>query len=342
MEIIRTVTIPLIVKDHIKLREIAATAARFANEMISARYQKAKKLAPPETYTDYSDDLSAAVRDAVNQEVQAVWGKFAKQCLAGHRSLPIFFSGRSLSVRDRGVAIVRRGEGFDLSLSLLPAKSAERFIYPVYDLRLKKDLWLSGLLTRLAADEMPVLKANIIFDRRNPKRIAARVVYQKIIDPKAPGTTMTARLGPVGENGELYIRAEGRNQSLTHYVQRLENMKRNIQGVWQRVRLSKRRDAMKKLAHFEDWSRGPLHQMSASIVQFACDNKCAKIEWRIETAKELPWAQLKMLCTYKAREMGMEVVGEKQLLEKPDKETVKWLRQANKSIRELGQATRKM
>ena len=372
----RSVTVPLVVKDVARLREYAACAARYANEALGKKFLEGKeawnektriesrelkkkdgktqifvnlKVASLHPYVDYNKDLSSKVRDAMTTEVDAVWGKYAKQVLAGHRSLPTFNSDRALCVREQhgaGVSVRRAGEGFAVAFNFLPGGNESEEVYPVYKLHEKKVMWLTGLLRGMADGTVPVKKAALILDRHKPKKIMARITYTKTFDPESRGSEV-ANIGPVGVGGELYIRVAGTNLSLTHYVQALANKKRDCAGLWQRIRLSKRRDAMRKVMKFETWADGPLHQFSRTIVQFCFDNKCNALEWRIAPDQEvdgytLPWAKLKMRVEYKAQELGIEIREEKELLDKPEKGEVLWARQVNKKLREIGQATRKL
>ena len=347
MELIRVVSVPIFVSDKQKIKgEIGGAAARFANDLLSAHYLRAKKLQRPDVYTDYNDTLSSAVRDAINREALTTWQRFAKQILAGHSSLPLFSSDRSISVRDRGIKVSRVGESFVLHLTLLPKGVAERFEFPVKTITVKKDLWMNDRLSEFADGTVKPLKVGLVFLRSG--KVFARIAYKKDIDDPVPGSAVL-RIGPIGPNDELYTRVGSKVRSLTDRVQQLRKMKELIgNDVFQR-RISKNKRAMKKnLRSFEEWSTTPLHQLSRSIVQFAVDEKCGKIEWRIceETVEThpvpMPWNRLRRYVEYKAGEHGIEIVKEKSLLDRPTKEDKKWQRQASKTLRQLGQATRKI
>lgn len=372
----RSVTIPLVVQDIPRLRQLAAMAARYANEAFAKKYIESKeawnektriesrefknkgdkmqlfvtlKVASLHPYTDYNKELSSKVRDAMTTEVDAVWAKYAKRVLAGHKSLPTFNSDRALTVREQhgaGVSVRRDGDGFSVAFNFLPGGTESEEVYPVYKMHEKKVMWLTEMLEGMANNRIPVKKAAIVFDKRRPRKIMARITYLKKFDLETDALGATASIGPVGNDGELYVRMPGRNQSLTHYVQLLADKKRDRAGIWQRIRLSKRRNAMRKFETFEKWSHGPLHQLSRSIVQFCVDNKCRSLEWCIVPKGEvsgyaLPWEKLKMMVDYKAREASVSVVDEKQLLDKPSKEDAKWARSVNKNLREIGQSMRK-
>jgi len=354
---IRVVTVRLCVDNVPQLRDIAATSAHYANEKLTEQYLQSKinwdrnraiigvyekdtntkkkqfiNIEPLIPYRDYSNSLSAYVRDAITSEVKSVWDRFAKQVLSGHRSLPIFNSGRALCVRDRGVEVSRTDDDwFTVSVQLLP-KGHDWFTFQIYKFTEKKKLYVTELLSGMADGNTKVAKATIVLDRRR-KCVLIRLAYNKHIAEaqENDANPHCAKIGPVGESGELYLRVDGpaysfeerrRLASMTALVQMMAGKKVNIAGIWQRVRLSKKRKAMAKLARFEDWALGPCHQLTSAIVKFCATREVKILEWWItenDSVKTngpdgmvqqvtLPWSRIKGQLKYKGREVGIELV----------------------------------
>src|ERR1041385_750075 len=83
----RTIRVPLVaVEDETwrELRRLAYLSSNYSNNMLSSSYCEAKGLkAEWTTYTDYADQLSAAVRDALGRECVGLWRRLGKKILRG-------------------------------------------------------------------------------------------------------------------------------------------------------------------------------------------------------------------------------------------------------------------
>ena len=289
------------------------------------------------------DPLSGNLRDTVRSEAGDLWKKFGRRVLAGYGPFPAFDAEHprksALRLRDGAAEIVRDGDWYTLRLQRFPGREDNWLSLPVYKFTEKKKLYITELLSRMADGETPILKTTVTFDRHKKSVVMARLAYSKQIDEPDPDMTAYARIGPVGESGELYLRVEGpaysfeerrRLASMTATVQMMADKKVNISGIWQRVRLSKKRKAMTRLKTFEEWSVGPCHQLSAAIVGFCASRKVKDLEWLISSANEvrtvglggkeewvsLPWAKIRFQVEYKGREHGVEIINEKELLDK--------------------------
>ena len=130
--------------------------------------------------------------------------------------------------------------------------------------------------------------------------------------PETPGAQQ-ATLVYRDDNGELWLRANGRSLSLTQQITRLTRMKTDFKAIHSRLwrglgkqrRWHDMRRALVKAGTFEEWSEGPLHQMTAEIVRWCAVQNCGRLFFAVPQG-DLPWHRVAQLLTYKCQEAGIE------------------------------------
>ena len=264
------------------------------------------------TYTDYSNDLSAAIRDAVGREVVGMWRRLGKDVLSGRQTLGRFSAGRALVIRDRGVRLERGEHGLEMVLRLKPGTE------PVTRLAIyvpPKDLYVKKTLERLEKEPGRINKGTVVFDRRNARKFSVFLAYEKeVSDVRAEGENAQVY---VLSDGTMRVHCAGRTLSLSEYVYRATSMREHIARIHGRLRahlgklkqVKDRRRLSRKLSHtisFEVWSEDWLHQLSRRVALFAVNNGAKDITWHIDQGvPELPWHQLQTMTSYKAGEYGI-------------------------------------
>lgn len=313
-------------------------------------------------WSDNSAPLSGVLRDTMRREAEQLWQKFSRKTLAGFADrLPYFGAKNSLRLRgftrnksgiNRTVKVLEDGKGwYNISLQLYPGRDNNWVTFPIYKFTEKKKLYTTEWLEKCAKEKVAFLKVTLVFDKRNKSKVLVRLTYDKKFSYQKKNKDIIASIGPQGKDGELYLRVPGpaytymehrRLSSITHFVQQLQNLKKHSEGIYKRLRLSKKRRVIKKLRGFEDKQGGIIHQLSNAIIQFLKERKATKLEWRIKHDGELPWHDLYEKVKYKGHEIGLEVIEEHELTEKITQEDYKWTKQVQKNLREIQQATRKM
>ncbi len=321
-----------------ELRRAALFAATYGNQRLSEYYANARaasrKVPLPEwgtVYTDYADTLSAVVRDAIDREVQGIWQRIGKDVFRGAQTLARFQAGRSLVFRERGVKLMQtpptkasKGRpGYSIVLRVLPRKvNPVPYEFEVFGPALAKDPYLARLLEKLwkGADGHSITKATLVFERPG-RKLFLLLSYSKPIVQVDPAKVICSI--EWNEERGLFLRCEGREISLNDHIHRLVTMKRNFESIHKRLkhdlakarRFHPYRRALVKSGTFTNWARGPLHELSKKVVDWALMQKAGNIEWHVPPMKDAqrenqaPWQRLAQLIEYKARDAGIVFVG---------------------------------
>lgn len=316
----RTIKVPIALpkpkewdKTWMQLRRLAMFSATFANEMLNERYAHAKGVKYEKTaYKDWNVELGSYTRDAVTREVQGMWQRNGKAILRGDQTLGRFTADRCLCCRERGVHLQPMEDTFQIRLTFEPSKTSEAFRFDVYRAALAKDHYLRGTLDKLAAGVHPITKASVLFERPG-RKIFIVLAFSKEIDPNANEGRSAKVL--LDEEGGIYVHSEGQVLTLGDRTHRLREMKERFESIHSRIRhdLGRRgrydrmRQVFAKTESFEEWSHGPLHQMSHEIVEWCRHRGVSQVIWAIPDESGLPSTRLMGLCEYKAAEMGMSV-----------------------------------
>lgn len=314
----RTVKVPiqwgkLTDEQYKEIRTLALKCAAYGNALLSESYAKAKGLtAQWAAYTDWNQELSSAIRDAVGREVVGMWRRLGRDILSGRQTLGRFSAGRALCIRDRGVSLSKNGQGLEVHLRLFPSPAPQTVLLVYLP---PKDVYLKKTLAMLEQEPERLTKATVVFDRRNARKIFVFLSYQKdIVELRSGGETATV---VVLSDGTMRAHCAGRALTLTGWVYQAVSMKENVARIHARLRShlgrtqtkSARKALRKKLAHtqsFEMWCQNAVHQVSRQITNFAIDNGAASVTWQIDQgAPDLPWFDLKEKTKYKLRELGI-------------------------------------
>jgi hypothetical protein len=320
------------------LRRAALFAATYGNARLSEYYVSSRaasrKVDMPEwgtVYTDYADTLSAVVRDAIDREAQGIWQRIGKDVFRGAQTVARFQAGRSLVFRDRGVKLMQtpptkesKGRpGYTVALRVFPRKvNPLPHEFEVFGPALAKDPYLARLLGKLwrKEDGHAITKATLVFERPGRKIFLLLSYSKPVVQVDSKKVVCTVEWN---EERGLHLRCEGREISLNDHIHRLRVMKRNFEGIHKRLkhdlakarRFHAYRGALVKAGTFTTWSRGPLHDLSKKVVDWAVLQKAGNIEWRVPPMKDAarddqaPWQRIAQLVEYKARDAGVAFVG---------------------------------
>lgn len=303
-----------------RLRVLAMHSASFANEMLNERYAQAKGLEyKKQAYKDWSEELGSYTRDAVSREVQGMWARNGKSILRGDQTLGRFTADRCLCCRERGVKLRRtNNEGFSISLTFEPTKIGQCFEFDVYHGALKKDHYLASTLDKLAAGVNPITKASVVFERPG-RKVFVVLSYSKDIAVAEPSEGRIAKV-LLDEHQSIYVSSEGQELTFGYETHHLRNMKENFaqiharirNGLGRRRRYDRMRQVLKNHGNFESWSEGPVHQLTAKIVEWCSRRNVSQIVWAIPDDSGLPSHKLMAQVTYKGQEAGISVYSQTQ------------------------------
>lgn len=311
----RTCRVPLKIpsaQQWAELRRLAFRCASFGNHVLTDIYAKSRGVSGLSPYTDYSDVLSSAIRDAVNKECASVWRRLGREIQQGKQTLARFRADRALVIRERGV-LLKHAESGDvfLSVRLHPKHKGPLTVFRVWMPALRRDEWLSDVLKKIEAGAYPLTKLTLQF-RRPGRKIIALLSYRLPITESSPGC-MKAMLEYAC--GELRLSSRDHTISLNDNIHRLTEMKLHFAHIHSRLRthLGKPgrsralRRALVKAGTFERWAEGPLHQLSSEIIEWCRRYKSGTLQWNIKNPKpDLPWARLASLLQYKAKDAGIQ------------------------------------
>ena len=339
-------------KDHLSddawalLRQLSCEAARFCNAVISDQWANAMGYAPTEqgsVFTREAGRLSADVRLMLNGEAFAAWKRHGKRILAGAQRGPLFGADRALVCRagqmDRGrhrrnAWISRAGERYDLTLRLLGEKHGPRSTFRLW-WKPQSDGYVSPILEGLASGDRRLLKVSLVFERPG-RKVFALLAYESEIDVR-PAGQRHATLGPLEKDGTLWLRmdgADGRpsNVNYTAKVHRLAHMKEHFAGIHKRLTRRMRRSgpgwrqehrrALVKAGSFGEWAKGPLHQLSADVIQSCKKAGVGFLSIAPLTGHDLPMYSLITMLEYKATESGIQIT-QLDLADKPTERAAK-------------------
>jgi hypothetical protein len=336
LRVVRVALAPLPDETWIELRRLAYQCAAFGNALLSEQYIAAKQKGVKfSTYTDFSDKLSAAIRDAVGREVQGIWRRLGKVILRGEQTLARFTADRAVVIRDRGVRLERRPSGSKAEsveiiarLRLHPQDEGEATELPLW-MGAMRDAWYKSLIDRLTDGELRIAKGTLVFERPGHK-IFLLIAYEQQGSKTERTEVWSAVLGRarIGiDDEQMWLRDEaGHRKSLTDYLHRLISHKTDFADLHRRLRMglgrrrhsrntghlgpshrAELRQALVKAGSYETWARGVLHEMSHEIVEWCVAQDVSALDWELPTDGMLPWAGLREMAAYKAREHGIEV-----------------------------------
>ena len=296
-----------------ELRELSFHCAHFGNHLLTELYAQAKGLAGLHPYTDYRDLLSAYVRDAVGRDCTGIWRRLGRQILKGEQTLARFSAHRALVVRGEGVVLQHIGEqALALRVRLHP-RNTEPTVLPIWMAAIRRDHWLSDLVSGLESGALPIVKLTILFERPGRKLIALLAYHKVPSDRSKSGVRATLDCS----NGNCLIRCSSDSLVLNDVLYRLYTMKEHFAQIHSRLRrhlnkTGRRRTlrlALLKAGTFENWAQGPLHELSRQIVTWCKDHGVGQLELNIAFSGDLPWTRLATLIRYKADDAGITVTG---------------------------------
>lgn len=291
------------------LRELGYNCAAYGNCLLSESYAKAKGLqAEWKTYTDWNTKLASGVRDAINQECVGMWRRIGKKILSGQQTLARFSNGRAIVVRGSRVEVMNEGEQYSVLAKLWPASVKSATLFNVDMKAIRKDWYLASTLQKLGT-EYKVTKATILLDK---DKTYVLVAYQKPL-PVATEKSATAVMGLEGTL--LRIRCEGRTLSFGGNVSHILTIKENFAQIKERLgrdlrgrNKHEKYRIFAKYGTFEQWVRGPLHQLSKAVVNWAVTQNVGSLTWEtseLEDSIKFPWSEFRSLIEYKCQDVGI-------------------------------------
>ncbi len=302
--------VPMASEQWSQVRRIAFLCANFGNHLLTESYAKAKGLNGLHPYIDYRDLLSAAVRDAVSRECVGVWRRMGRRILRGEQTLARFAADRALVVRENGVVLERNADGqLALRVRLQPQSQGPATVFAIRTEVLRRDRWLGDIVEKLEAGTYRLTKLTFAFQR--PGRKVTAIV--SFVRPAASSSHGCKEAAFEYSNGHCRLYCDGTAISFDDAVHRMSVMKQHFAGIHSRLRkdLGKKgrmrvlRRAFLKAGNFDDWARGPLHQLSHHIVEWCRRNDVGVIRWTVDQTGDLPWARLAGFVQYKAEEAGI-------------------------------------
>lgn len=335
-QVSRIVTVPLVTPDKKQWRilfDAAKASARFGNHRLAEQYVTAKgktlfheqqvegqpKVSnkvtiAPTAFVDAGDTLSSVVRLGMDTNVKGVWSRNGRKILAGTLRLAQFDAYRALALQvHQGGGSLHLVDGkFLLHCRILPASVAkEPEELKLYMPAVEREPYLMNILKRIETKEWPLKRIAFIF-KRNSGKVKVQLSYVRSKTEIAPGS-QDAFLAL--ENDALVLRCNGRELHLTDHLHRLRTMKANLGSIHQRIQASlgkarryhRMRQTLNKTRNFEEWSQGPIHELSHTIIQWCQKQKAGKLTFAIE-GFDLPWFKLAQQCKYKGQEAGITLV----------------------------------
>lgn len=314
-----------------RLRAMARESAQFCNAWLADAYAQRLGYAAPEesVFVRMRGTLSGDVRVALGREAFTTWRKYGSKILSGAQRLALFDADRAIVCRAEHMSKGRRqihawveGEpgGFRLSLPLRGKDHGGREVFALSP-NPKADDYVTPVLHGLASRAVRLLKVTLIFERPG-RKVFALLTYEKPVDAPSAGASGVATLGPLEPDGSLWLRwtdQSGRPGllNLTGAIATLIHMKTHFGGIHRRLRARTRRSGsgcrqsyrrgLVKAGSFGEWAKGPLHQMSASVVQTCLKHGVGALAIGPMEHRDLPMAALVALVTQKATDLGIVI-----------------------------------
>lgn len=326
LSVTRIVRVPLERPDDPGWRDLVALAregAQLANGLIAAWWAEAhgwtRKDDQPSAIVACKGRLSGDAYVAIQGEAQGVWRKMRARVLRRDQRLPIFASDRALVVRGRyaggagGVRLVpTRDGGFTLRLLILGKDHGGWHEFPVWSAAVRKDRYLSTLLTHIASGSYRCSKVTLQLDPRH-RKLFALCAYDRPV-PAPRSSQATATLGPLEPDGSLLLRSAQQTRDYTREVWAIRSKKAHYEGLLRRFRRTVGRGPGWRQIYrrnlpdtYEQWADGKLHQLSAAMVAWLHREQVARLTIRPLGDGDWPAHRLTTMLTYKCEQCGITV-----------------------------------
>lgn len=312
---LRTLKVPIVkIEDQlwIDLRRLAYKCSRFGNNLLAESYAQMSGLEfKRKAYTDWNEELSSSVRDAISRECVGIWRRNGKKILRGEQRLAIFRANRALVVRDRGIKLSKDGDKYNLSLRVLPKDQGTSTTLEIWINH--RDKRFLHCLDRLDSGVYQIAKATLVFERPG-RKVFVLLSYSKPDSGLSAVGTKTAIL--LQDVKGLRLTLNGRRVSLDNWVHLLTSLKSNYSQIQERLRMHlgkrgywhKLRRSLVKAGNFKEAAEYQLHNLSRYIANWCYQNGVSKLDWQVDPIwKDLPWHRLKLLLDYKCLEYGIEI-----------------------------------
>jgi hypothetical protein len=297
--ITRVIRVPMQRPDKITekaLRVCAAHAADYANACLMEWWVKKKwQLSNPQSlYQQFGDYLSSYARDAINDRVKGVIRRNGTLMLRGEVQLSAFLRNSALSLRadedHRGAKLLAGAQ----RIAIRPSK--EWLEVEVYGPALKKDWYLRETLRKIAAGEYALTRCGVNW--RRDGKLFFHLTYSRDGEALSPSDVQAELI--YNETGELWIQSGTRRLNLTDRVYRLVHMKQHFSGIQSRLRRclgrsgdrQRLRRALLKRQTYEEWSDGPIGQLSAEAIQFCVKNGAGVLVCTLPRDGVIAWRRL--------------------------------------------------
>lgn len=321
----RVVRVPLARPDDAAWRDLLALAresAQLANRLMIAWAAEAfgwPRPKEPSAVVQFKGRLSGDAYTAVTGEAKGVWQRLRAKVLRGDQRLPTFASDRSLVVRGQyaggkgGVRIEPRGaDGFAVRLLLLGKDHGGWSEFTVWESAIRKDRYLSSLLTRIASGDYRCSKVTLQIDVRR-RKLYALCAYDRPVPARRSGQR-SATLGPLEADGSLLLRSHGSTRDYSAEVWEIRSKKEHYEGILRRFRRSLGRgpDWRRKYRRalppsYDQWATGKLHQLSASMVAWLVAQGVSTLTIRPLGDGDWPAHKLETMLRYKCEQAGIVI-----------------------------------
>lgn len=178
----------------------------------------------------------------------------------------------------------------------------------------RRDWYLRQTLERIDSEMYKLTGVKVQIQGQGKKTKAfVHLGFSKPLTPARTGKVATLEYH---DTDGLLVSCEGQRIYFNDRCHYIANMKEHFAGIVYRHarslgkahRWHTRRRAMIKHKSFEEWAEGPLHQLSAAIVQWCVDRNVGELRWIASVKGGFPWAKLKGYVTYKCGENGITLM----------------------------------
>lgn len=310
------------------VRDLSWIAARYRNGFLRRRWAEAMGWTVPQQEDDKHSvskqgranekDLGEPVKSCVEREVETVWKRHAKEVLAG-RPIPEWKPTAALSLRGRkekkesGIRLEIEGGRYVAYLRAFSKHTdGNSWLRLPIAGNTKRDEYQSPILDRMVSGKLPIAKATVQVKR---SALILRFTYAlEVVLP--PLGKRVATLGPVTQDGRLYLRTELQTKDYTAKFGEILRKKDDWDGIRRRVmaqvgrRKGHARIKRELLARqsWDDWLHTYLHTWSRQIADWLKSQGVGTLQLQSIDTGDWPAFQFVELLKYKAAEYGIELV----------------------------------
>lgn len=330
-----------------RLQELSWQAMRYGNLFLRARLNEALGLRLDPSKGDPHDvtkhvranekmELSGAVYAAVEREAQGICTRHLKRVLAG-APLPEFREGKSLSIRghavslsESGVRIVFEHDRFYALLSL-QSKDCEGgcwFKLPIAK-NTATDEYQAPRLHQMAAWATPITRATVHLQKEKGRAIL-RLTYATEMELPVYGERV-ATFGPIGREGQLFLRTETETRDYSANLYRLGSMKRDWDKIRRRAmrqigrrrgHARRKREVLSRLS-WDQWLDTHIHQWTRDMIGWLKTQGVGQLTIAPLVGADWPAFSFVQQLKYKGQDAGILVVEETDAMDAATKRAMK-------------------